>query len=30
MNVLGDLLEKEDRMQKLDKQLQEAKESEYS
>ncbi len=29
MNMLGDLLEKEERVQKLDRQLQEAKESEF-
>lgn len=29
MNMLGDLLEKEERVQKLDRQLQDAKESEY-
>jgi cell division septal protein FtsQ len=29
MDVLGDLLQKEERIQKLDRQLQEAKESEY-
>jgi hypothetical protein len=30
MNMLGDLLEKEERVQKLDRQLQDAKESEYA
>lgn len=30
MNMLGDLLDKEERMQKLDRQLQDAKENEYN
>jgi hypothetical protein len=30
MNMLGDLIDKEERVQKMDRQLQQAKESEYN